>query len=102
MKAQSQKSGGLNLSPLAPAQSKRTFALSGKTRKSIEHESISGPERPTKKSQVWPQSRKTRNKMEPKDAQTEPKNQQIESQSASKYEKPGKCKGGKVEPQVLQ
>ena len=31
MEAQSQKIRGLNLNPLAPAQSKRTFALSRKT-----------------------------------------------------------------------
>ena len=42
--------------------------------------------------------------MVPKDAQTEPKNQQIESQGATNYKKPAKLssKGGKVEPQVLQ
>ena len=33
MEARSQKIRGLNLSPLAPAQSKRTFAFSGKTQK---------------------------------------------------------------------
>ena len=31
MDAQSQKTSGLNLNPLAQAQSKRTFAFSGKT-----------------------------------------------------------------------
>ena len=42
--------------------------------------------------------------MDPKGAQTESKNQHIEPQGATKYEKPAKLssKGGKVEPQVLQ
>ena len=38
---QSQKSSGLNLNPLVPAQSKRTFAFSGKNQNSIEKASIS-------------------------------------------------------------
>ena len=41
MDAQSQKTSGLNLNPLAPAQSKRTFAFSGKTLNSIDILSIS-------------------------------------------------------------
>ena len=41
MAAQSQEIRGLNLNPLAPAQSKRTFAFSGKTQKFIGNESIS-------------------------------------------------------------
>ena len=42
--------------------------------------------------------------MDPKGAQTEPKNQQIEPQGAAKSEKPTKLpsKGGTTEPQVLQ
>ena len=42
--------------------------------------------------------------MDPRGAQTEPKNQQIESQGAAKSEKPTKLpsKGGTMEPQVLQ
>ena len=36
MEARSQKIRGLNLNPLAPAQSKRTFAFSGKNSKSHE------------------------------------------------------------------
>ena len=40
MEAQSQKIKGLNLNPLAPAQSKRTFAFSGKTQKIIGNASI--------------------------------------------------------------
>ena len=43
MEAQSQKIRGLNLNPLAPAQSKRTFAFSGKTQKIIRNASISAP-----------------------------------------------------------
>ena len=41
MEAQSQKIKGLNLNPLAPAQSKRTFAFSGKTPKFKGNASIS-------------------------------------------------------------
>ena len=41
--AQSKKNKGQNLNPLAPAQSKRTFAFSGKTRNSIGNASISAP-----------------------------------------------------------
>ena len=42
--------------------------------------------------------------MDPKGAQTEPKNQQIEAQGATKNKEHAKLstKGGKVEPQVLQ
>ena len=42
--------------------------------------------------------------MDPKGAQTEPKNQQIEPQGATKNKEHAKLstKGGKVEPQVLQ
>ena len=43
MDAQSQKSSGLNLNPLAPAQSKRTFAFSRKTQKNMGNASISAP-----------------------------------------------------------
>ena len=43
MEAQSQKIRGLNLNPLAPAQSKRTFAFSRKTQKIIRNASISAP-----------------------------------------------------------
>ena len=41
--------------------------------------------------------------MEPRGAQTEPENQQIEPQGAAKSEKPIKLpiKGGTMEPQVL-
>ena len=43
MEAQSQKIRGLNLNPLAPAQSKRTFAFSRKTQKIIGNASILSP-----------------------------------------------------------
>ena len=43
MEAQSRKSSGLNLNPLAPAKSKRTFAFSGKTQKIMRNASISAP-----------------------------------------------------------
>ena len=38
MEAHSKKSSGLNLNPIAPAQSKRTFPFSGKTQNSIEND----------------------------------------------------------------
>ena len=40
MRAQTQKTSGLNLNPLAPAQSTRTFAFTGKTRNPKENVSI--------------------------------------------------------------
>ena len=43
MEAQKEKTSGLNLNPLAPAQSKRTFAFSRKTPKIIGNASISAP-----------------------------------------------------------
>ena len=43
VEAQSQKIRGLNLNPLAPAQSKRTFAFSGKTQKNTGNASIASP-----------------------------------------------------------
>ena len=43
MEARSQKIRGLNINPLAPAQSKRTFAFSGKTQKIIGNASIPAP-----------------------------------------------------------
>ena len=43
MEAQSQKIRGLNLNPLAPAQSKRTFALSRKAQTIIGNASILAP-----------------------------------------------------------
>ena len=43
MEARSQKIRGLNLNPLAPARSKRTFAFSGKTPKIMRNASISAP-----------------------------------------------------------
>ena len=43
VETQSQEMSGLNLNPLAPAQSKRSFPLSGKTQNSIENASIPAP-----------------------------------------------------------
>ena len=43
MEAQSKKSRGLNINPLAPAQSKRTFAFSKKNRNPIGNASILAP-----------------------------------------------------------
>ena len=43
MEAWGQKIRGLNLNPLAPAQSKRTVAFSGKTQKIIGNASILAP-----------------------------------------------------------
>ena len=74
MDGKNSKRVGLNLNPLAPAQSKRTFAFSGKTINSIETLSISAPflsifflfciifepfpETSKKRSRVGPQSHK--------------------------------------------
>ena len=103
--------------PLAPAQSKRTFAFSGKTRKSIERTSISasffspfftlfrGVSRKTEKgAQGQAREPQKHTKMDPKGAQTEPRYQQTKPQGPTKYEKHSKevTKGGKVEPQALQ
>ena len=41
MEARSQKIRGLNLNPLAPAQSKRTFTFSGKTQEIMRNAFIS-------------------------------------------------------------
>ena len=68
MEAQNQKIRCLNLNPLAPAQSKRTFAFSGETPNIMRNASISAPfftffctffktfrEKPKKGSRVRPQ-----------------------------------------------
>ena len=73
MEAHSQKSSGLNLNPLAPAQSKRTFAFSGKIPESLEMHPFQLPfsflfctffetfrEKPKKGSRVRPQAQKIR------------------------------------------
>ena len=72
MEAQSQKIRGLNLNPLAPAQSKRTFAFSGKNikiqRKWIHFSSLfhsffeTFRETSKKGSRVWPQGHKNTSK----------------------------------------
>ena len=75
MEARSQKIKGLNLNPLAPAQSKRTFAFSGKTQKIIRNAYISSPffasfciffetfrEKRKNKSRVRPQGHKSTSK----------------------------------------
>ena len=103
MEAQSEKSRGLNLNPLAPAQSKRTFPFSGKTRKIMENTSISAPffssfltvfrgvsRKPEKAAQDPATEPQKHTKMDPKGAQTEPTNQQTEPQGPTKYEKHAK------------
>ena len=103
MEARSQKIRGLNLNPLAPAQSKRTFAFSGKTWKFIEKTSISAPffspflslfravsRKPEKGAQGPATEPQKHTKMDPKGAQTEPTNQQTEPQGPTKYEKHAK------------
>ena len=100
MEAQSKKSRDLNLNPLAPAQSKRTFPFSGETQKIIEKASISAPffspfltlfrgvsRKPEKGAQGPAREPQKHTKMDPKGAQTEPKNQQTERQGPTKYEK---------------
>jgi len=43
IEAHGAKSSGLNLNPLAPAQSKHTFPFSGKTPNSVQNASIPAP-----------------------------------------------------------
>ena len=103
MEARSQKIRGLNLNPLAPAQSKRTFAFSGKTQIPIEILLISPPffssfltlfrgvsRKPEKGAQDPATEPQKHTKMDPKGAQTEPTNQQTEPQGPTKYEKHAK------------
>ena len=103
MEAESRKSSGLNLNPLAPAQSKRTFPLSGKTQNFMEKASISAPffshfltlfrgvsRKPEKGAQDPATEPQKHTKMDPKGAQTEPTNQQTEPQGPTKYEKHAK------------
>ena len=101
MEAQSQKIRGLNLNPLAPAQSKRTFAVSRKTPKIIGNASISAPffasflhlfrdfsgkaEKQVQGPSPGPQKHV---KMDLKGAKTEPKNQQSTPQGPTKYKLP--------------
>ena len=93
MEAKRQKTSALNPNPLAPAQSKRRFLLSEKTRNSIENTSIPAPlfcpflylfrdfsRKVAKGSRVPPQSLKKTPKMYPKGAQTEPKDPKMEPQ----------------------
>ena len=103
MEARSQKIRGLNLNPLAPAQSKRTFPFSGKTWKIIENTSISAPffssfltlfrgvsRKPEKGAQDPATEPQKHTKMDSKGAQTEPTNQQTEPQGPTKYAKHAK------------
>ena len=93
----------LTCNPYAPAQSKRTFAFSGKTWKLIEKTSISAPffsafltlfrgvsRKPEKGAQGPATEPQKHTKMDPKGAQTEPTNQQTEPQGPTKYEKHAK------------
>jgi len=79
VEAHSEKMNGLNLNPLAPAQSKHSFSLSGKTRNSIENASFQlpfsiifctffepFPEKSQKVSRVPPQSVKKTRKWSPR------------------------------------
>ena len=117
METRSQKIRGLNLNPLALAQSKRTFAFSGKTRIPIEILLIPPPffssfltpfrsvsRKPEKGAQDAATEPQKHTKMDPKGAQTEPTNQQTEPQGPTKYEKHAKInhQGWQSEPQALQ
>ena len=117
MEARGQKIRGLNLNPLAPAQSKRTFAFSGKTQIPIEILLISPPfffsfltlfrgvsRKPEKGAQDSATELQKHTKMDPKGAQTERTNQQTEPQGPSKYEKHAKIshQGWQSGPQALQ
>ena len=101
MEARSQKIRGLNLNPLAPAQSKRTFAFSGKTQKIMRNASISAPffasflhlfrdfsGKAEKQVQGPPPRPQKHVKMDLKGAKTEPKNQQSTPQGPTKYKLP--------------
>ena len=111
------KSSGLNLNPLAPAQSKRAFAFSGKTRNSIEILSISAPffsllfciifepfpETSKKRSRVGPQSHKNTPKWTPGAPKRSPRISKLRPKvplSQKNLQMPSK--GGTMEPQVLQ
>jgi len=101
MEARSQKIRGLNLNPLAPAQSKRTFAFSGKTQKIMRNASISASffasflhpfrdfsgkaEKQVQDPSPGPQKHV---KMDLKGAKTEPKNQQSTPQGPTKFKFP--------------
>ena len=101
MEARSQKIRGLNLNPLAPAQSKRTFAFSVKTQKIMRNASISAPffasflhlfrdfsgkaEKQVQGPSPGPQKHV---KMDLKGAKTEPKNQQSTPQGPTKDKLP--------------
>ena len=101
MEAQSQKIRCLNLNPLAPAQSKRTFAFSGKTQEVMRNASISAPffasflhlfldfsGRAEKQVQGPSPGPQKHVKMDLKGARTEPKNQQSTPQAPTKYKLP--------------
>ena len=98
MEARSQKIRGLNLNPLAPAQSKRTFAFSGKTQKIMRNASISASffasflhlfrdfsGKAEKHIQGPPPRPQKHVKMDFKGAKTEPENQQSTPQGPTKY-----------------
>ena len=98
MEAQCEKMNGLNLNPLAPAQSKHTFPFSEKTRNFDENASIPGPFfcpflylfrafcRKVAKGFQGPAPELERDtKMDSKGAQTEPKNHKIKPQGPAKY-----------------
>ena len=112
IEARSQKIRGLNLNPLAPAQSKRTFSFSGKIQKIIRNAAISAPffasflllfrdfsgkaEKQVQGRSPGPQKHV---KMDLKGAKTEPKKQQSTPQGPTKYKLPGRVLAeGDVDP----
>ena len=91
MEAKRHKINALNLNPLAPAQSKRSFPLYGKTRNSIKNASIPAPffcpcwylfrafSRKVAKGVQGPAPESQKDtKMDPKGAQTEPQDPKME------------------------
>ena len=91
VEAQSETMSGLNLNPLAPAQSKRSFSLYGETRHSIENASIPAPffcpcwylfrafSRKVAKGVQGPAPESQKDtKMDPKGTQTEPQDPKME------------------------
>ena len=104
MRAQREKMHGLNLNPLAPAQSKLAFPFSRKTRKFIEHACIWAPFfypfgdlfhdfslKVARRSRVPPRSLKKTPKWTPKGDQMETRGVKVQHQGYKKCGKSTTC-----------
>ena len=113
MEAQCEKMNGLNLNPLAPAQSKRTFPFSGKARNSIENASIPAPffspflylfrafSRKVAKGVQGPDPEPEKDtKMRPKGVQMDSRGHKVKPQGTRKCKKSATCnpRGSKWSP----